>query len=61
MTSLLGVQNFSKPYFLYPDSKLDVLHINFDLLDENYPMVKFNLHFEDFNQTGLTSLGDKSD
>jgi hypothetical protein len=35
--------------------------MNFDLLDESYPMVKSILHFEQVDQTGLTSLGKRSD
>jgi hypothetical protein len=38
---------------LHPDSDLDVLYMNLDLLDESYPMVKSKLTFEDFDQDGL--------
>jgi hypothetical protein len=31
--------------------------MNLDLLDESYPMVKFKLHFEEFDQDGQTGLG----
>jgi hypothetical protein len=48
------MQNFSKPYLSHPDSELDVLYMNLDLLDESYPMVKSKLPFEDFDQGGLT-------
>ena len=48
------VQNFPKPYLSHPESKSDVPHMYFDRLDEIYAMVKFILHFENFNQTGLT-------
>jgi hypothetical protein len=30
-------------------------------LVESYPMVKSNLHFEHFGQTGVTGVGDRSD
>jgi len=35
--------------------------MNFDLLDESYPMVKSILHFEQVDQTGLTGLKKWSD
>ena len=35
--------------------------MNFDLLDESYPMVKSILHFEQVDQTGLTGLEKWSD
>ena len=35
--------------------------MNFDLLDESYPMVESNLHFEQLDQTGLTGLRGRSD
>ena len=35
--------------------------MNLDLLDESYPMVKSILHFEQVDQTGLTSLEKRSD
>ena len=56
-----GVQNFPKPYLFHPDSKLDVLYMNLDLLDESYPMVKCILHFEQVDHTSLTDLGKRSD
>jgi hypothetical protein len=44
------VQTIRKPYLPYPDSDLDVLHMNLDLLDESYPTVKSKLSFEEFDQ-----------
>ena len=35
-----GVQILQKSYLPHPDSDLDVPHMDFDLLDETYPMVK---------------------
>ena len=35
--------------------------MNYDLLDESYPMVKSILHFEQIHQTGLTGLDKRSD
>jgi hypothetical protein len=49
-----GVQTFLKPYLPHPDSNLDVLHMNLDLLDESYPMVKSKFPYEEFNQGGQT-------
>ena len=43
-----------KSYLSHLESKLDAPYMNFDSLDEIYAMVKFILHFENFNQTGLT-------
>ena len=43
-----------KSYLSHPESKLDVPYMNFDSLDEIYAMVKFILHFENFDQTSLT-------
>jgi hypothetical protein len=40
----------------HPNTKSNILYMNFDLLDQNYLMVKSNLYFEDFDRTGLTSL-----
>ena len=54
-----GVQNFPKPCLSHPDFKLDVLHMNLDLLDESYWMVKSILHFEQLDRTSLTGLEDK--
>jgi hypothetical protein len=42
------VQIFQKPYLSHPDSELDVLYMDLDLLDENYPMVVSKLPFEHF-------------
>jgi hypothetical protein len=47
------VQTFRKLYLPHPNSDLDVLYINLDLLDECYPMVKSKLPFEDFAKGGL--------
>jgi hypothetical protein len=44
------------PYLSYPDSELDVLYMDLDLLDEAYPMGKSNLPFKDFGQGGLTGV-----
>jgi hypothetical protein len=49
------VQSFRKPYLPHPDSDLDVLYMNLDLLGESYTMVKSKLPFEDFVQGGLTT------
>jgi hypothetical protein len=35
-----GGTGLEKSYLLHPDSDLDVPHMNFDLLDETYSMVK---------------------
>ena len=35
--------------------------MNLDLLDTSYTMVKYILHFEQFDQTGLTGLGKRFD
>jgi hypothetical protein len=51
---LCDVQIFQKSYILHPDSELDVLYMDLDLLDETYPTVKSKLPFEDFDQGGLT-------
>jgi hypothetical protein len=48
------VQILYKSYFPHPDSDLDVSHMNLDLLDDTYPMVKSKLHFMVFDHTGLT-------
>jgi hypothetical protein len=48
------MQTLSKPYLSHPDSKLDVLYMDLDLLDESYPMVKSKFPFENFDQGGLT-------
>jgi hypothetical protein len=48
------VQTLQKPYLPHPDSNLDVLYMNLDLLDESYPTVKSKLPFEDFGHGGLT-------
>jgi hypothetical protein len=48
-------------YMLHPDSDLDVPHMNLDLLDETYPMVKSKLYFVDIDRNGLTGGTHKSD
>jgi hypothetical protein len=53
-TGALDVQILYKSYFPHPDSDLDVSHMNLDLLDDTYPMVKSKLHFMVFDHTGLT-------
>jgi hypothetical protein len=47
------VQTFRKLYLPHPDSDLDVLYMNLDLLDESYPMMKSKLPSEDFDLGGL--------
>jgi hypothetical protein len=42
------VEIFRKPYFSHPNSELDVLYMDFDLLDKTYPMGKSKLPLEDF-------------
>jgi hypothetical protein len=44
----LYVETFRKPYLPHPDSELDVLYMDLDLLNESYPMGKSKLPFEDF-------------
>jgi len=61
LTNLPRVQNFPKQYLSHPKSKLDVVHINLDQLDENYLMVKSILHSEQVDQTSLTDLWERSD
>jgi hypothetical protein len=34
------VETFRKPYLSHPDSKLDVLYMDLDPLNETYPMGK---------------------
>jgi hypothetical protein len=46
---LYDVQIFRKPYLIHPDSELDVLYMDLNVLDETYPMVKYKLPFEDFD------------
>jgi hypothetical protein len=50
------VEIFRKPYLSHPDSELDVLYMDLDLLNETYPMGKSNLPLKDFGQSGLTGL-----
>jgi hypothetical protein len=42
-----GVETFRKPYLPHPDSELDFLYMNLDLLDETYLTGKSKLSFED--------------
>jgi hypothetical protein len=51
---VLGVEILYKSYLPHSDSDLDVPHMNLDLLDETYPMVKSKLCFVVFDHTGLT-------
>jgi hypothetical protein len=48
------METFQKPNLPHPDSELDVLYMDLDLLDETYPMGKSKLPFEDFGCGGLT-------
>jgi hypothetical protein len=56
-----GVQILQKSYLPHPDSDLDVPHMNLDLLDETYSMVKSKLYFVDIDHTGLTGGTHRSD
>jgi hypothetical protein len=60
-TGVLGVQILYKPYLPHPDSDLNVPHMNLDLLDETYPMVKSKLYFVVFDHTSLTGGTHRSD
>jgi hypothetical protein len=60
-TGVLGVQILYKSYLPHPDSDLDVAHMNLDLLDGTYPMVKSKLYFMVFNHTSLTGGTHRSD
>jgi hypothetical protein len=53
---LCDVQIFQKLYLLHPDSELDVLYMDLDVLGESYPMVESKLPFEYFDQGSLTDL-----
>jgi hypothetical protein len=53
-TGAPGVQILQKAYLPHPDSDLDVPHMNLDLLDETYLMVKSKLYFMVFDHTSLT-------
>jgi hypothetical protein len=44
------VQILQKSYLSHPDSKLDVLYMDLDLLHKNYPMVVCKLPFEQLTQ-----------
>jgi hypothetical protein len=50
------VEIFRKPYLSHPDSKLDVLYMNLDLLDDTYLMGKSKLPFKEFGHGGLTGV-----
>jgi hypothetical protein len=63
-TGALDVQILYKSYPPHPDSDLDVPHMNLDLLDETYPMVKSKLYFvviDHISLTGGTHRSDRSD
>jgi hypothetical protein len=64
-TGALDVQILYKSYLPHPDSDLDVPHMNIDLLDETYPMVKSKLYyfvvFDHIGLTGGTHRSDRSD
>jgi hypothetical protein len=60
-TGALDVQILYKSYLPHLDSDLDVPHMNLDLLDEIYPMVKSKLYFMVFDHTGLTGGTHRSD
>jgi hypothetical protein len=55
------VQIFQKPYLLHPDSELDVLYMDLEVLNETYPMVKSKLPFEDIDYGGLTGWAHQLD
>jgi hypothetical protein len=50
------VEIFRKSYLSHPDSELDVLYMDLDLLNETYPMGKSKLPFKDFVQGCLTGV-----
>jgi hypothetical protein len=56
-----GVQILQKSYLPHPDSDLDVPHMNFDLLDETYSMVKSKLYFVVIDHTSMTGGTHRSD
>jgi hypothetical protein len=58
---LYDVQIFQKPYLLHPNSELDILYLDLDVLDETYPTVKSKFPFEDFDQGGLTGWDHRLD
>jgi hypothetical protein len=60
-TGVLGMQILYKSYLPHPDSDLDVPHMNLDLLDETYPMVKSKMYFMVFDYTSLTGGTHRSD
>jgi hypothetical protein len=53
-TGAHAVQIMYRSYVPHPDSDLDVPHMNLNLLDETYPMVKSKLYFMVFDHTSLT-------
>jgi hypothetical protein len=60
-TGAPGVQILQKAYLPHLDSDLDVPHMNLDLLDETYSIVKSKLYFVDIDHTGLTGGTHRSD
>jgi hypothetical protein len=56
-----GLTAFQKPYLLHPNSELDILYMDLDVLDKTYPVVKSKLPFEDFDQGGLTGWARRLD
>jgi hypothetical protein len=56
-----GMQILQKSYLPHPDSDLDVPHMNLDLLNETYSMVKSKIYFVDIDHTGLTGGTHRSD
>jgi hypothetical protein len=58
---VLGVQILHKSYLPHPDSDLDIPHMNLDLLDDTYPIVKSKLYFMVFDHTGLTGGTHRAD
>jgi hypothetical protein len=60
-TGAPSVQILQKLYLFHPNSDLDVPHMNLDILDETYPMVKSKLYFVDIDHTGQTSGTHRSD
>jgi hypothetical protein len=58
---VLGMQILHKSYLFHSDSDLDVPHMNLDVLDETYPIVKSKLYFIVLDYTGLTGGTHRSD
>jgi hypothetical protein len=55
------VQILYKSYLPHPDFNLAVRHMNLDLLNEIYPMVKSKLYVIVFDHTGLIGGTHRSD